>query len=58
MMVEGVRSCSAMAHGGSGGNTFEILVFLLLSFSSLSSFHPSFCFLGVGKEVRRERQIV
>jgi hypothetical protein len=46
-----------MAQRGRGGNTFEIMVFLLFSFSflSLSSF---FFLLGVGKEVRREQQIV
>jgi hypothetical protein len=45
-----------MAQRGRGGNTFEIMVFLLFSFSFLSLL---FLFLlGVGKEVRREQRIV
>jgi hypothetical protein len=43
--VKGVQSCSAMARGGTGSNTSEILVFSPISFSlSLSSFRPSFFF--------------
>jgi hypothetical protein len=44
--IEGVQSCSAMAHGGRKGNTFTISVFLLpISFSltiSLSCLFSSF----------------
>jgi hypothetical protein len=58
-MVEGVQSCSAMAQGGREGNTFEILVFLPVSFFPCFLLFPSlFLFLGVGKEVRRERRMV
>jgi hypothetical protein len=52
-MVEGVQSYSARSQGGTGGNTFKILVFLPISFFLLSPlFVPLFS--GVGKEVRRE----
>jgi hypothetical protein len=57
-MVEGVQSCSAMAEGGREGNTFEILVLHHISFFALSFFYPSFFFPGIGKEVRREQQMV
>jgi hypothetical protein len=53
-MVEGMQSNSAMAQGGRNGITFEILVFLPISFFALSFFRPSFFFLGTEKEVRRE----
>jgi hypothetical protein len=58
-MVEGVQSSSAMAQGGREGNTFEILVFLPISFFVAFSFlYHSFFFPGVGKEVRREWLLV
>jgi hypothetical protein len=58
-MVEGVQSCSAMAQGGREGNTFEINVFFPISFFlALSSFCPSFFFLGARKEVRQEMRMV
>jgi hypothetical protein len=57
--VEGIQSYSTMAQGGREGNAFEILVFLPISFFlSISFFCPSFFFLGTGKEVRREQQMV
>jgi hypothetical protein len=58
-MVEGVQSCSAMARGGREGNTFEILVFFPIVLLFRSLLLPSlFLFLGVGKEVVRERQML
>jgi hypothetical protein len=58
--VEGVQSFSAMTLGGREGNTFKILVFFFLFsfFFALSSFRPSFLFIGTGKEVVRERWMV
>jgi hypothetical protein len=58
--MEGVQSCSAMAQGGREGSTFEILVFLPISFFFLLSpfFRHSFFFLDTGKKVRRERLMV
>jgi hypothetical protein len=47
-----------MAGGGRGGNTFEILVPLLFPFLSLSPLFIPHSFSGIGKEVRRGRQIV
>jgi hypothetical protein len=50
-----------MGQGGRGGNTFEILVFspIFLFFPlSLSPLSTPLSFLGVGKEVRRERWIM
>jgi hypothetical protein len=58
--VEGVQSCSAMPQEERGSNTTKILVFLLFPFLSLSLSLLSIplSFLGIGKEVRRERQIM
>jgi hypothetical protein len=56
--VEGVQSCSAMPQEERGSNTTKILVFLLFPFLSLSLLSIPLSFLGVGKEVRRERQIM
>jgi hypothetical protein len=48
-----------MAQGGRDGNTFEILVFLPISFfPRFLLFLSTFFFLEVGKEVRREQQMM
>jgi hypothetical protein len=56
-MVEGVQSYSAMAQGGREGNTFEIQVFLPISFFPHFLLFPSLSLFSRCREGGKERTV-